>query len=236
MGKFEPGTFNPMNSKFNLNGLKQIYLEALQRSDPTLAFEINHGCGRFVFMMFFSKEDKESKDRLFVHLRNTQVLLEIKMYGSHRNGDFFVYFNDGDQEAIIKELQLKQGGQKFDINLFLEQINQMIPITLALQVKLDTIREIWPQVRSDLNKVIDQADKTILMGIMNLPEGKKPQDKTLRKLYVYTNGSAEVIANLITALKEAKVTLAWTNREDVAAKNLSEILGSINAKRNKICE
>ncbi|MDI1275958.1 hypothetical protein [Methylobacter sp.] len=218
-----------MSLKFNLSGLKQIYLEALQRSDPTLAFEVVQGLGRFVFMMFFSKEDKESKDRLFVQLRNTQVFLELKVYGSHRSGDFFIYFNDCDQEAIINELQLGQGGQRFNFNVFLEQINQQIPATLPLQVKLDKIREVWPQVRDNLSKVVDQADKTILMGIKSLPVGKKPQDKTLRKLYVYTNGEADVITNLIAALKQARVTLAWTNKENVVEKSLAEIMRLINA-------
>ena len=218
---------------FNLSGLKHIYLEALQRSDPTLAFEVTHGRGRFVFMMFFSKEDKESKDRLFVQLRNTQVFLELKTYGSHKNGNFTIYFNNHDQAAIIKELQLEPGGHRFDFNTFLEQINQQIPATLPLQAKLDKIREIWPQVGTKLSGVVDQADKTILIGIVNLPQGKKPQDKTLRKLYIYTNGSAEVITNLITALKDARVTLAWTSNKDVTSKNLAEILASISNKSNK---
>jgi len=218
-----------MSLKFNLDGLKHIYLEALQHSDPTLAFEIIQGRGRFVFMMFFSEEDKESKDRLFVQLRNTQVFLELKAYGSHRNGDFFIYIKDGDQVAIINELQLGQDGHHFDFNVFLKRLNQQIPTSLPLQYKLDNIREVWPEVRNYLSKVVDQADKIFLMGIKKLPEGKKPQDKTLRKLYVYTNGSADVITNLITALKEARVTLAWTSNENVAEKSLAEIMALINA-------
>jgi hypothetical protein len=76
--------------------------------------------------------------------------------------------------------------------------------------------------------VVDEANKTILMGTKNLPSGKNPQDKTLRKLYVYTNGSADVITNLIQALRSARVTLAWTDREDVEAKTLAEIMVMIN--------
>ncbi len=216
-----------MSLKFNLTGLKNIYLEALGRSDPTLAFEVVHGRGRFVFMMFFSNEDKESKDRLFVQLRNTQVFLEMKAYGSHRRGDFYIYFNESDQDAIIEELELGQGGLQFDFNNFLEKLNQQIPPELPLQTKLNKIREVWPQVKQHLPNVVDQADKTILMGIKKLPLGQNPQDKTLRKLYIYTNGSAEVITNLIAALKKARMTLAWTNR-DITEKSLAEIMAQIS--------
>lgn len=218
-----------MRFKFNFSGLKAIYNESLQRSEPTLAFEIVHGRGRFVFMMFFSQEDKESKDRLFVQLRNTLVFLELKAYGSHRNGDFFIYFNDQDKEAIINELMLEGNGREFSFERFLEQINQQIPAELSLQNKLDKIREVWPQVGPSLSNVVDEADKTNLIGIKKLPTGNKPRDKTLRKLYIHTNGSAEVISNLIDALKAARVTLAWTNR-DVDEISFSDLMARINAQ------
>jgi len=217
-----------MAFKFNLSGLKQIYEESLRRSEPTLAFEIVNGRGRFVFMMFFSKEDEESKDRLFVQLRNTQVFLELKVYGSHRKGDFFIYFNDADKQAIIDELMLEGRGVQFSFEIFLEQLNGQIPQQLSLQNKIDKIREIWPQVAPHLVNIVDEADKTNLIGIKKLPEGKKPQDKTLRKLYIHTNGSADVISNLIEALKKAHFTLAWTNR-DVDHISFAELMAKINA-------
>lgn len=62
-----------MAIKFNLTGISDIYNESIGRSEPTIAFEITQGKGRFVFMMFFSEEDKESRDRLFVQLRNTKI-------------------------------------------------------------------------------------------------------------------------------------------------------------------
>lgn len=216
-----------MSFKFNLSGLEEIYKESLRRSEPTLAFEIVHGRGRFVFMMFFSKEDKESKDRLFVQLRNTQVFLELKAYGSHRNGDFFIYFKDRDKQAIINELMLEGGGPAFNFETFLEKLNQQIPRRLPLQSKIDKIREVWPQVGPMLINTIDEADRTNLIGIKNLPEGHKPRDKTLRKLYIHTDGSAEVISNLIEALKKANFTLAWTNR-DIDQISFTELMAKIN--------
>jgi hypothetical protein len=218
-----------MTIKFNLTGLSGIYAEAMRRSDPTLAFEIQHGHGRFIFLMFFSPEDEESKDKLFLQLRNTRVFLQLKAYGNHRKGDFLIYISEADQAAIRQELQLGNGGPAFDFSNFLEQINNIIPPSLPLQAKLDKIREIWPQVRGSLSKVVDNANKTILMGIKRLPEGKSPQDKTLRKLYVYTNGSADVITSLISALKAARVTLAWTDRQEVEEKSLAEVMAMINA-------
>ncbi len=218
-----------MSVKYNFTGLKNIYLEALIRADPTLVFEIVQGRGRFVFMMFFSSEDKESKDRLFIQLRNTKVFLELKVYGSHRNGDFLIYLDDSNQQKIINELQLEKSGEGFFFDNFLSQLNQQIPIKLTLQTKLVKVREVWPEVGHRLSSVVDEADKNILMGIKKLPEGKKPQDKTLRKLYIYTNGHADVITNLISSLKAARVTLAWTHRQDVAEKSLSEIMAMINS-------
>lgn len=218
-----------MTIKFNLTGLSRIYSEAMRRADPTLAFEITNGRGRFVFLMFFSPEDAESKDRLFLQLRNTRVFLELKTYGSHRKGDFLIYFNEFDQVYIRDELQLGTSGARFVFTDFLEEVNHQIPESLPLQPKLNKLREVWPEVENKLSHTIDNADKTILMGIRRLPEGKNPQDKTLRKLYVYTNGSADVITNLINALKNARVTLAWTDRKDIENKSLAEIMTMLNA-------
>ncbi|ALP38218.1 hypothetical protein ASL14_20620 [Paenibacillus sp. IHB B 3084] len=48
---------------------------------------------------------------------------------------------------------------------------------------------------------------------VKLPENKKPQDKTLRKLYVYTDGAVEDIAELIQLLKKFNMTVAWTTKD-----------------------
>lgn len=218
-----------MTVKFNLTGLSRIYSEAIGRSDPTLAFEVIQGRGRFVFLMFFSPEDKESKDKIFLQLRNTRVFLQLKAYGNHEKGHFLIYISDADQAAIRDELQLGNGGPPFSFSDFLEQINNSIPPSLPLQAKLDKIREVWPQVKDNLKKVVENANRTTLMGIKRLPEGMNPQDKTLRKLYIYTNGSADVITALINALKKARVTLAWTDREDVEEMSLAKIMAMINS-------
>ena len=75
--------------KFNLTGIKNIYLEALEQDDGTLIFDIIIDKGKFLFMMFFA-EDDESKDSLFIFMRNTNQLVRCKLYGNHRKGDFFI--------------------------------------------------------------------------------------------------------------------------------------------------
>jgi hypothetical protein len=218
-----------MKIEFNLSGLKDIYLEALKRSEPTLAFEVLNGRGRFLFLMFFSQEDKESKDRLFVLLRNTQMFLKLKAYGSHRKGDFLIYFQDHDQQAIVRELDLSQGDSKFDFTKFLEQLNASLPSTLSLQNKINKVREVWPQVKNDLQEVIDESDKNILIGIKRLPMGHNPKEKTLRKLYIYTNGSSQVISQLISVLKSVRITLVWTNNPNIASKSIDEVMKMVNS-------
>ncbi|WLA08243.1 hypothetical protein MO328_18170 [Xanthomonas translucens] len=114
------------------------------------------------------------------------------------------------------------------MSAFLEQINRQIPSQLPLQSKIDKIREVWPHVRSKLVDVVDEADKTNLLGIKKLPSGSKPKDKTLRKLYVYANGNAAVITKFIDALKAANCTLAWTSR-DVDQVSLEELMRKLNS-------
>jgi hypothetical protein len=90
----------------NFNGLTYIYNQAIKDNEMTLAFQINNGNGRFVFMMFFDANDNESKDKLFIFLRNINFLVKLKMYGNHKKGDFNVYISDYIQGKIIEELQL----------------------------------------------------------------------------------------------------------------------------------
>jgi hypothetical protein len=57
-----------MEPTFNLIGLKKIYNESLRKNEQTLVFEIKHGKGLFNFLMFFSDDDIESKDKLYLLL------------------------------------------------------------------------------------------------------------------------------------------------------------------------
>lgn len=208
---------------YNLSSLKNIYNQVLVEHEPTLVFEIRQGRGIFTFLMFFSEEDIESKDKLFVFLRNTNVFVDLKMYGNHIKGDFKIYLSDNIQEKFIKELELENNIGNFDFKMFLDRLSSLIPQQLTLQDKINKLREVWTDVKSNLQDTIDQADKTILIGIKHLPEDKKPQYKTLRKLYIYTNSESTTIRQLIKILIDKNMTLCWTNNPLKKNLGLSEI-------------
>ncbi len=131
-----------MDEPFNFSGLKEIYAEAWKSDDKTIAFEIQNGKGRFLFMMLLSKEDKEAKDNLFIFLKNTNKMIQLKLYGSHRNGEFNAYIKDEDRDALIAELELTHSsGHSFSFVNFLEQLNCDIPATLLLNHKINTLRK-----------------------------------------------------------------------------------------------
>ena len=219
---------------FNLTGLTEIYAEAIKRNDPTLAFEIDLGCGRFIFLMFFSQEDVEAKDRLFLQLGNTQVLLELKVYGSHAKGDFKIFFKITDENAIRKELGIFGGKRPFIFENFLHELNKQIPKSLPRQAKLDKLREVWPEVKHHLSKVVDEADKVYLIGTKSLPEGRFPRYKTLRKLYIYMDDSAEAVDAFIAALQNARMTLAWTANKNFERRSLSEMTATMIRDRQTL--
>ena len=199
-----------MDEPFNFSGLKEIYAEAWKSDDKTIAFEIQNGKGRFLFMMLLSKEDKEAKDNLFIFLKNTNKMIQLKLYGSHRNGEFNTYIKDEDRDALIAELELTHSsGHSFSFINFLEQLNHDIPATLLLSHKINTLRN----NKELLNRIspMDESQKTVFNGVMQLEKGvKTPRDKTLRKLYLYTDTDPELIAKFIQLLKQRNMTVKWT--------------------------
>lgn len=202
--------------KFNFSGLNNIYNQAIYDNERTLAFQINNGNGKFVFMMFFDEDDDASKDTLFIFLRNMNFLVKLKMYGSHRNGIFDVYINEFIQNMLIDELQLENNHGNFSFEDFLEQLNSLIPNIFPRAERVQTIRTVWNNLDVDFrNNVIDEADKTILKGIVRLPDSRKPQEKTLRKLYIYIDADPLDISDLMDRLKERNITLSWTNNSDL---------------------
>lgn len=78
-----------MSICFNFFRLRSIYSYAWVNKEPTIAFETCIGRGHFVFMIFFAPEDKNiSGDSLFIYLRNANVLLQLKLYGSRKKRIF----------------------------------------------------------------------------------------------------------------------------------------------------
>jgi len=219
-----------MDDKFDLSGLSHIFSEAIKRNEPTLAFELANGRGRFLFMMFFDKEDESTKDQLFVFMKNTSRMVMLKMYGNHFRGQFYIFLKEYVKEWFKDELALdhNDSNNRFDFNKFFESLNSCIPIKLSLQNKINKLRESWSDIKDKLpNEIVDESDKTILIGDVRLPPNKKPREKTLRKLYLYADGNADDITTLINTLKRLNRTVAWTHDTTKGSKNVLNILGSM---------
>lgn len=199
-------------TKFNFNKLKDIYNSTLKSNDRTMIFDVQINKGKFLFMMYLSDEDKESRDMLFVYMRNTSALLKLKMYGSHRKGKFEVYIKEEDREKMIRELSLSHNGSHFDFNSFLNQLNEKIPLNISKENKIQILRS-NRNIISSLG-MVDEAEKTILIGVLKLPVEKKPRDKTLRKLYLYTDANEADIDELIKLLKKVNYTVSWTTKDN----------------------
>lgn len=211
-----------MAVEFNFNKLESIYRTTLRSDVKMVAFDVRVGKGQFLFMMFLSAEDEDAKDNLFIYLRNTEDFIKLKMYGSHRKGDFKVYIEDLDKAKMICELQLKPSNGTFDFITFLNELNSRIPLEISNEDTLNNLRR-NSKIINSLNPV-DDCDKTVLVGIKKLTHGK-PREKTLRKLYLHTNGCHKSIAELIGLLKNANCTVAWTTEDRRSeAANISDLL------------
>ncbi|USP08035.1 hypothetical protein L1S45_12610 [Aeromonas dhakensis] len=203
-----------MGKKYDLPGLKGVFREAIQRNEPTIVFELNNGRGKFLFMMFFDSEDEKAKDQLFIFMRNTQRMVKLKLYGNHSSGQFSLYLEEYVKDWFKKELLIENSNffNTFDFDTFFTKLNDSIPSSISLQAKIVKIRECWASVTAKLPKeIVDENEKTILLGDRPLPSNKKPREQTLRKLYLYSDGNAEDITTLINNLKRLNRTVAWTN-------------------------
>lgn len=207
-----------MTIEFDLNRMSDIYLETMNSPEKAVAFDLNYANGRFLFMIFLSDEDEESKDKLFVYMRNTHHLLRLKMYGNHLKGKFLIYFNDDEQNEFINELNLNASDEhSFDFEDFLKHLNANIPDTINRNERKDNLRNNC----NIINRISDD-ERTVFIGPRRLTVGH-PQDKTLRKLYLYTDAKAEEIDKLIKYLLKTNTTVAWTTED-----NFDEA-GDINA-------
>lgn len=115
-------------------------------------------------------------------------------------------------ESLDKSLafDLKVGRGRFLLMMFLSEEDKESK-DINIDDKIKTLRDNRNVIRT-LN-VIDEANKTVLIGDRKLSVGT-PQDKTLRKLYTYTNSSVEDINELIALLKKMNMTVARTTEEN----------------------
>lgn len=217
---------------FDFSGINNVYVAARQNDRQTVVFEVKNGLGVFVFMMFFSDDD-ESKDQLFLYLARTARMIGRKMYGRHEIfnphlNKFEVHLTDQHQQYIREELGLEGGGNAFDFNTFLNALNESIPQQLSLadlQKNCQTHRDAF--AHPELRRVVEEAHKIYLIGPRQLPEGKKPREKTLRKLYLHIQADAGVLEQFIETLKRLNKTLAWTDKTEFANGNIRQMLNAL---------
>jgi len=215
---------------FNLARLGPLYNEAFERDEKTLAFEVSNGRGRFLFLMFFDEDDTDTNDQLFLYLRNIKRMLRIKLYGFHPRGQFDIYIKPWQIEKIKEELGIESGGQSpFCIEKFLFNLNSLIPATLPLRAKIENLRRNWQEVRPHLpDRVVKEEHKTVLIGEKRVTNGT-PKEKTLRKLYLHTEGDPDDITMLINCLKAANMTVAWTTEgNNIRSADIRDLISRVN--------
>lgn len=214
--------------EFNFTSLSTLYDESLYRNEPTLAFEIVNGNGKFVFMMFFENDDNQFENILFIFCRNIKYMIKLKLYGNQEKGKFSIYLNEDLQNKIIEELQLyNRSGDKFDFNIFLENLNSSIPSNLSFKEKAFILKKTWKFLDDSTRKnLVDDSEKIYLKGVLSLPSNKKPQERTLRKLYLYVDGIPDDISDFLNNLRNLNKTLQWTDDKS-SEKDFSFVLSKL---------
>ncbi|MCC2326653.1 MULTISPECIES: hypothetical protein [Bacillus cereus group] len=212
------------DARYNLKNLFNIYKQA-EKETKTIIFESHIGRGRFLFMSFFADDDESTKDTIFLYLRNTNNLVSTKLYGNHSKGDFYIYPNKSLQEKLVKELQLKEGSGTFSFSAFMEQFNESIPENIPSELKAKLMRENLGVINQ--TGAIDEAEKIHLLSVKKLNIGT-PQDKTLRKLYMYTENNSEDIELFIKILKKINYTTVWGKMKPQKNVNIQEWINRLS--------
>lgn len=217
---------------FNFTGLHSVFKEAIQRHEPTVAFPLTNGRGRFLFLIFIptdSKGDiKWSAIELFVILGRTQGILSFDLKGRHyHHGEFKIQLTDEDAKAIRAELGLDDGaihdGPAFVLEDFLAALNAAIPLTVPLEEKVAAIQEHQGLVQAHCGNYVEDALKIYLLGPKPLTKPRKPREETLRKLYSL-KAAPKSIASLVRNLKALNWTVSWTATEPTDADDRFEKL------------
>lgn len=205
-----------MKTKFNFKGLHSVFIEAIDRHEPSIAFSLTEGIGKFVFLIFIKTNLSGSivwgELELFVLLARTQRMLCLKLYGNHKvGGNFEVWMNDADKDAIKDELGLRGAtqGPAFSLTAFLTKLDSMIPSSIPLETKIETLQSHRNLVSLHCGAHVDASSKIYLFKVGPLPTGYRPREETLRKLYML-DAPTHHIAQLIENLKSIRWTTYWT--------------------------
>ncbi len=210
---------------FDFKKLKNVYLETLKSHNKASVFDLQVNKGRFLFMLYLF--DKADEDTLFIYMRNTRVIQKIKMYGNHKKGEFKVYITKKIREQMIKELCLNNTGTPFNFQNFLEELNSKIPLEILQKDKNDAIRE-NKRIITQFG-LFDEAEKTVLIGDKQLPMNEKPQEKTLEKLYLFTDSDEKDVDEYIKLLKKLNRTVAGTTEDNnYKAANIRDLIANLS--------
>lgn len=211
--------------QFNFSGFIDIFNETIENNERTLAFQIENGRGKFVFMAFFDKKKtiknkKESinfDNKLFIYCRNIRFMANLKLYGNPKKGSFSVYISEFVKNKIIEELQLQMStGTQFDFNQFLNQLNLQIPKSIGRNQKVKILKDNLKKIDFEHSrKLVDESSKIYLCGTQKVADGKNPRDKTLRKLFLYVDGITEDISSFIVELKKVNKTVCWSDNPNL---------------------
>jgi hypothetical protein len=222
-----------MASEFNFKGLHPTFLEAVNRHEPSIAFTLTEGRGRFMFLLFLTTDSAGriawGNLELFIFLARTQKMLPFMLLGNHKvAGDFKIRLRQSDEQAIRTELGLGEQaiGPAFDLNDFLGKLNGMIPDSIPLETKIAVIKSEKAAIEAHCKRYLDDASKVYLLSVRPLPDGKRPREETLRKLYLLEAEPA-AIAALIRNLRKIRWTTYWTATEPTTDK-FAEILAKVS--------
>lgn len=223
-----------MTTEFNFKGLHPAFLEAVNRHEPSVAFVLAEGRGKFVFLLFMTTDSSGrivwGDLELFILLARTQKMLQFKLLGNHKKvGDFKVRLTEDDEQAIRAELGLGQaeGGPAFALLDFLAKLDGMIPASIPLEAKVAAINDEKMAIEAHCKTYLDDASKVYLLGVRRLPDGMRPREETLRKLYML-DAEPVAIASLIRNLKRIRWTTSWTAAKPVTDK-FAEIFAKVSA-------
>lgn len=223
-----------MKTKFNFKGLHPVFIEAIDRHEPSIAFSLTEGIGKFVFLVFLKTKSSGGiawgNLELFILLARTQRMLCLKLYGNHKNGgNFEVWMSDADEGAIKDELGLHNAdqGPAFVLATFLAKLDVMIPASISLETKIETLQHHKDSVSLHCRAHIDASSRVYLFKVGPLPPGHHPREETLRKLYML-DAPKDHIAQLIRNLKSICWTTYWTATRPNTDK-FSEIFSSVAA-------
>lgn len=210
--------------EFNFKGLHPTFLEAVDRHEPSIAFALTDGIGKFVFLLFMTTDARGNlvwgELDLFILLARTQKMLKFKLLGNHKHaGDFKVRFYDMHEKAIRAELGIEGAteGPAFVLATLLSKLNDQIPASIPLESKIAVIQAERGPIKAHCADYLDKADRVYLLRVGPLPKGYRPQEETLRKLYMLDAAAGDVAA-LIKHLKAIQWTAFWTASESKGAK------------------